>query len=270
MATLIIEHSDSAGSGRFGEVLRDHGHRLEIVRVRRGDAIPADLAGIDAIVACGGPQSPTDDTHSWLAPEMDLLRMAHETSLPVLGLCLGCQVLARALGGDVGPLEPQDLQHHRDDAARPTPAATEPPESGVECGWHEVTLTAVGREDPIFAGISWKSMQMHWHRYHVTTPPPGARLLARSAATPVQAWSLGLRTYGIQYHPEAYVQTIERWTDEEPETLEQVGLTREVLCRDTDRYYPVFARLARRLFESMALLLMPLDRRYGIAKEIHH
>jgi len=267
MATLIIEHSDSAGSDRFGEVLRDYGHRIEIIRVHCGDAVPADLGRIDAIVTCGGPQSPVDDEPTWIEPELKLLRLAHEASLPVVGICLGCQLLARALGGELDRLKCNDAMRHPGAAALDGESR---PESGLECGWHEVMLTPVGREDPVFAGIPWKSMQVHWHRYHVATPPEGARVLARSAGTPVQAWSLGLRTYGIQYHPEAYVETIDRWAREEPDALRDVGLTPEALRRDTERYYASFDRLARRLFESMALLVMPVDRRYGVAKEIHH
>jgi GMP synthase-like glutamine amidotransferase len=248
MATFIFEHSDRTGAERLGEVLRDHGQKLQIIRAHRDEAIPTDLDGIDAIVICGGPQSPVDDSLPWLKKEMDLLRLAHGASLPIVGICLGCQVVARALGGEVALLD-----------------------GGVEWGFHEVTLTPAGREDPLFAGLPWRSMQISAHSYHVQTAPPGARVLASSQRTPIQAWGLGLRTYGIQYHPEAYPETVERWADDEPETLEEAGLTREQLRRQVEEHYPAFARLAQRLFDAMALLLMPLDRRYvGAIKDLHH
>ena len=124
---------------------------------------------------------------------------------------------------------------------------------------------------PLFAGIAWRSIQLHWHRYQVTTVPPGGRVLAFSELTKVQAWALGLRTYGIQYHPETFPETLERWADDEPEGLLQGGLTRSQLRASTEEHYPTSARLADRLFESMALLVMPLDRRYaGIVKDLHH
>jgi GMP synthase (glutamine-hydrolysing) len=251
MATLILEHSDVTGSDRFGEILRDHAHRLNVIQAHRGEAIPTGLEGVDAVVCCGGPQSPLDDELDWLGPEMNLLRLAHEAELPVVGLCLGCQLLARALGGEVRQFDSSD-------------GAT------IEAGWHEVKLTPVGREDPIFAGIAWNSMQLHWHRFHVVRPPEGARVLASSALTPVQAWALGLRTYGIQYHPESFPHTIESWADDDPAALEEAGLTRSQLRADTEKHYPHFARLAQRLFESMMLLMMPVDRRYGLVKDLHH
>jgi GMP synthase (glutamine-hydrolysing) len=248
MATFIIEHSDRTGSDRLGEVLRDHGHRLEVIGAHRGEAIPTDLDDIDAIITCGGPQSPLDDDLPWLRPEMGLLRLAHEAARPVVGICLGCQILARALGGEVAPLE-----------------------CGIEWGFHELTLSGAGREDPLFAGIAWRSMQLHAHRFQVKTAPPGARVLASSMRTPIQAWGLGLRTYGIQYHPEAYARTIEAWADEEPQALEEAGLRRQQLADQIAEHYDAFARLADRLFNSMALLLMPLDRRYaGAIKDLHH
>ncbi|MCP3904931.1 MAG: type 1 glutamine amidotransferase [Planctomycetes bacterium] len=246
MSTVIIEHSAVTGSDRLGVILRDHGHRLQVIRPDIGDPIPADLDGIDAIVSCGGPQSPVEKLE-WIDAEMDLLRQAHEAALPVLGLCLGCELLARALGGTVDQLD------------------------GVEAGWHEVALLPAGREDPLFAGMPWWSTQLHWHRYHVAELPPGARVLAKSERTPVQAWSLGMRTYAIQFHPETYADTVAAWADDEPNTLKEIGLTADQLREQTRKQDPEATRLATRLFERVALLLMPLDRRYaGIAKGLHH
>jgi GMP synthase-like glutamine amidotransferase len=247
MATVIFEHSAVTGSDRLGVVLRDHGHKLHVIRPDLGEAIPTDLDGIDAIVACGGPQAPNEDL-DWIDAEMELMRAAHEASVPMLGLCLGCELLGRALGGKLDQLE-----------------------GGIECGWHEVTLTPAGREDPLFQGLPWWSMQAHWHRWHVAELPEGARILAKSERTPAQAWALGLRTYGIQYHPEAYARTIEQWAADEPETLKEVGMTAEQLRAANEQHDAVAERLALRLFERVALLLMPLDRRYaGISKDLHH
>ena len=248
MATLVIEHSDTTGSDRLGEILRDHGHPLKVVQVHRGEALPPDLDDIDSIVACGGPQSPLDDNLPWIDQEIELLRMAHETDRSIVGLCLGCQLLARALGGEVSPLE-----------------------NGIEWGWHEVSLTPVGREDPVYSGIAWKSMQLHAHRFHVSQPPAGARVLARSEITPVQAWASGLRTYGFQYHPESYRSTIEAWMAQDPQDVQEVGLTPDEVRQRTDEHFPAFERLAERLFRQVALILMPVDRRFaGLAKDLYH
>ncbi len=247
MAIVLVEHSPSAGAGRLGTALRDHGHRLRVIRTHAGAALPADLDDVDGLVSCGGPQAPTGD-EPWLAAEVRCLQAAHERALPIVGICLGCQLLARALGGEVGPLA-----------------------AGIELGWHEVTLTDSGREDVLHAGIAWKSMQPAWHRYGVTRPPPGARVLARSARTPVQAWALGLRTYAFQYHPEIDARTLETWARESPQDLAEAGTTAERLAQETARHGPAFERLTDRLFESIALYLMPADRRIrGVVRDLHH
>ena len=104
MPTLIIEHSDLTGADRLGEVLRDRGHRLNIVRLHRGDALPNDLDEVDAVITCGGPQDPCDDSVEWMSGQLDLLRRADALQMPVVGICLGSQLLARALGGSVAKI----------------------------------------------------------------------------------------------------------------------------------------------------------------------
>lgn len=248
MATLIFESSDQAGGDRLSETLRDYGHRLEIIRLHKGDPVPADLENVDAIVACGGPQN-VDDSTEWMAPLMDLLRQAHAMALPIVGICLGSQILAKALGGEVGKLDSGDTQ----------------------LGWHEVKLNHIGREDPVFAGIAWTSMQAHWNSCCVTKLPEGARLMASSSMCKVEAWGMGLRTYAFQYHPEIYADTFTKWAADEPNACEEAGTSLEDLQRQTEMMFPAFERLSKRLFENIALLVMPVDRRYqGTVKDLHH
>ena len=94
MSILIFEHSDSTNAERLAVTLRDSGHRLRIIKLHRGESIPDDLDNVDGIISCGGPQSAYDDSVEWLAPQMDLMRDANETGMPVVGLCLGSQILA--------------------------------------------------------------------------------------------------------------------------------------------------------------------------------
>ena len=256
MAVIILEHSPLTGALRLGEKLLGYGQHLQVIKLHEGHRLPDDLKEVDGVIAAGGPQSPADDSVPWLADEMALLRAAHEAQLPVVGLCFGCQILGRALGGEVGPLGGGESDESS---------------STIELGWHEVRLTPASREDPIYAGIAWQSQQLHWHRYQLTELPPGARLLASSKLCRVQAWALGLRTYGFQYHPEVYPETIESWTDDGPQDLAEAGITRDELKRQTEKQYPGFARLADRLFERISLVLMASDRRYaGLTKDLHH
>ncbi|MHC5005346.1 MAG: type 1 glutamine amidotransferase [Planctomycetota bacterium] len=248
MGTVVFEHSASAGSARLGQTLRDFGHRLHVVRLHEGDHVPPDLDDVDAVVTCGGASSCNDGSLEWLEPELAFLRDAHETGRPVVGICLGSQLLARALGGTVEPMS-----------------------GGIEAGWHAVSLTPAGREDPLHAGIAWTSIQPHWHREEVSALPDGARVIASSERCTNQVWAIGLRTYGFQYHPEIDEHALERWAGEDPDGLRESGLTVEQLRQQTAEHYPACARLTQRLFEAIALLLMPTDRRYtGLVKDLHH
>ncbi len=247
MAIVIFEHSPSTGALRLGAALRDYGHQLRVFSLHEGDQLPVDLDDVDGVVSCGGSQSITDH-QPWLDAEMDYLRAASDAALPIVGVCLGSQILAKALGGEVGSVQ-----------------------GGIELGWHDVCLTDVGREDIVYSGIAWESMQLHWHREQVTVVPPGARVLARSERCAIQAWALELRTYGLQYHPEIYPETIETWAAQEPQALAEAGVTLQQLRDQTDKHYPAFARLSQRLFESIAFFLMPADRRIeGAVKDLHH
>lgn len=248
MAILVFEHTTRSGVQRLGHTLRNYGHRLRFVRRHLGDPIPMDLDDVDGIISCGGPQSANDDSLPWLEGEMALLRQAHEREMPVVGLCLGSQILARALGGEVSTMS-----------------------DGPEFGWREVALTPPGREDPIHAGIPWKSIQAHFHYDCVTELPPGAKLLASSDCCKVQAWTIGLRTYAFQYHPEIDFATMAEVATDDPEMLSKSHLSQEELRTQTDQHFPAFERLTNRLFENIALLLMPVDRRYrGLVKDLHH
>jgi len=247
MAILVFEHSAHSGIDRLGETLRDYGHRLRIVQFHEGDAIPPDLDNIDGIISCGGPQDPTDDSIDWLAGEMDLIRRADEIDMPVLGLCLGCQIVACALGGQVNKM------------------------TSVEFGWHDMHLNPTGREDAVHTGLPWTMRVPHHHEYEVTELPDGARLLASSEQCKVQTWARGLRTYGFQYHPEMDRERFDQWIADEPRLLDEAGLTREQLREQTENEWQHLARISTRLFESIALFLMPLDRRYqGLVKDLHH
>lgn len=175
---LVIRHSEIDQPGVFAEAMADAGIAWQSCDPWRGEALPA-LEGYDAVLAMGGPQQ-ADEEHlyPWLAPEKALLREAVARGLPVLGVCLGCQLLADAHGGEVGPL------------------------AQGEGGILDYTLTAEGRADALFPGLPAAPLTMQWHLYAVTALPAGATLLARSEACAVQAWRLGGRAYGVQFHTE--------------------------------------------------------------------
>ena len=235
MSILIIEHSKLTGSERLGMRLREDGHRLHVVRVYQGDSLPENLDEVDGVISCGGPQSPDCD-EPWVEKELALLCEADALQIPVLGICLGSQFLARALGGKVEK------------------------SSTPEIGWHDVSLTPIGREDVLFAGQQWTGPQFLWHYWEVTTLPEGAQILASTERCNIQAWIKGINTYGIQYHPECYRETISNWIADEHCTADS-GIDADAIETETDERFGDYERLSNRFFDLISQLLMPVHTR---------
>jgi GMP synthase (glutamine-hydrolysing) len=184
---LLVQHAAHEGPGAIALAVADSGADLTVVRVDRGDAIPppaavADMAGL---VVMGGPMGVHDDL-AWLADERALLRGAVEDGCPVLGVCLGAQQLASALGASVtqGPA----------------------PEYGVG----EVHLTTDAIDDPVFGPASSPLPCVHWHG-DTFSLPEGAVRLAGNDAYENQAFRVGSRAYGLQFHVEVTGSLVAHW-----------------------------------------------------------
>ena len=175
MRILVFQHLDIEHPGRLGSTMRDHGHRLDIRRPDQGETLPPNLDDIHALLVMGGPQN-VGDGHAWMEREFDFVREAHARQMPVLGICLGAQVIAHALGGTVAPME------------RP------------EWGFADISLTLPGQTETMLAGLPWRHPQFHCHGHEITELPPEGIALASSAMCRHQAFKVGLRTYGFQFH----------------------------------------------------------------------
>ncbi len=236
MSILIIEHSNLTGSDRLGQRLLEDGHRLQVVRVHLGEQLPTDLDEIDGVISCGGPQDPNCD-EPWVEQELNLLRTANKIELPVFGLCLGSQLLARALGGELSTCEKPEM------------------------GWYDVTLSPEGCSDFILSGQPWTGQQFHWHNWQVSSLPDGAVLLASSEYCKVQAWMIGINSYAVQYHPECTKERIESWIKDDVAQLNEAGISTSKIEEDTEKNFNEYTRLTDRLFDSISQILMPMHTR---------
>jgi GMP synthase (glutamine-hydrolysing) len=201
---LSVVHQRDAGSGVFGRTALERGHELD--EWMPAEVEPPRLDLYEALLVFGGAMhADQEDGHPWLRPEKDLLRRALDSGLPVLGVCLGSQLLADAAGA-------------------PPRRAAEP-----EIGWHEVELTEDGRRDPVLGPLPNRFDALQWHSYEFVLPP-GAAPLARSSRC-LQAYKLPGPAWGLQFHAEAVRESLDGWIDRfrEDEDAVRAGLDPEAL-----------------------------------------
>jgi GMP synthase (glutamine-hydrolysing) len=190
---LSVTHGPSVPGGVFDEVAEAAGHRLERWVVPLGGS-PQPPSSYDAVMVFGGSMHPDqDEDFHWLEHEEEFLRVALADGVPVVGVCLGAQMLARAAGAWVGP-------------------AREP-----EVGWVEIELTPEGRTDPVLAALPLRTEAFEWHHYTFAVPDGGAELARSEACT--QAFRVGERAWGLQFHAEVTLPMLEAWTAEGPDDL---------------------------------------------------
>lgn len=196
MRVLSITHEpgSAGGGGEFERAAVEAGHDLDVWFTLDGDP-PAPPSAYDAVMVFGGAMHPDqDDEHPWLPREVAYLEEALDEGVPLLGVCLGAQLIARAAGARVGPNEASEI------------------------GWADVALTEEGTRDPVLGSLPQQFFAFEWHHY-TWELPEGAALLATSPLAR-QAFRLGDRTWAVQFHPEVndvmLSDWIERYGDELP------------------------------------------------------
>jgi len=190
---LIFRHSPTEGPGYFTTFLDRHGIPWQLVRIDAGDVVPDKLNGVSGVCLMGGPMSVNDDL-PWIPPLLALIRQAIASDIPVIGHCLGGQLMAKALGGTVG-LNPVK-----------------------EIGWGDVRITDPDAARPWMGDGTKPMLGFHWHGETFSLPPGASRIL-ESAWCANQAFVLNDRHIGMQCHVEMTPELVASWCDNGAEEI---------------------------------------------------
>jgi len=187
---LVVQHAEAETMGLLKPLCRERKIAWHACRSYAGEAVPLEIKPYQGLVLLGGPMNVDQtDAFPFLKEEIRLLGQALRRQLPALGICLGAQLLAQAAGGSV--------RHG------PSP----------EIGWFPIRLTSEGRKDPLFSGLPEKFMTFHWHGDTYELPSKAAHL-ASSERYAQQAFRIGERAYGVQFHGEVTPEMVEQWAGE--------------------------------------------------------
>ena len=238
MRLLVFQHIDCEHPGSLRRFLAEDQIEWDAVNLHAGEPIPP-LEDYDALWVMGGPMDVWDVVeHPWLVPEKAAIRKwVRDLEKPYLGLCLGHQLLADALGGTCGPQRP--------------------PEIGIL----DVELTEAGRKDPLFEGLPHRQKFLQWHSVNVAQAPEGATVLASSDICKVQAMRIGKHAWSMQYHAEIEPDTVANW-GEVPAyhnallaALGDDGLT--AMQSAADEHMPAFLSCAETLYRNFVRQVTP-------------
>ncbi|MDP9385536.1 MAG: type 1 glutamine amidotransferase [Actinomycetota bacterium] len=226
-----LHHLERPSLGLAEAPLRAAGLELDERRVTEGDPLP-ELGDVAGIVSFGGAQSVRGiDSEPALEAEAALLREAVEREVPVLGICLGGQLLAHALGGEVGRLERRTV------------------------AWWELEPAAAAEGDPVLGALGAPVLALHFNEDGFSLPPGAVELLGRGGAS-VEGFRAGRAAWGVQFHPEADGPLLEDWYVNYRPWIDQAGVDPEELRAAGERCLPRQAEQADALFRAFARVVL--------------
>jgi GMP synthase (glutamine-hydrolysing) len=242
---MVFQHVPAEPLGTLDPMLRNRGHRIRYVNFHRNPEAQPDISRYDALIILGGPQMPDQgDVYPHLNLEMRCIEEALKQVIPVLGNCLGAQLLAYTLGGGVRPMEQWEI------------------------GWYDLEPTAQSIADPLFCALVEPRPVFQWHGYTFDLPA-GAVHLAHSQTCENQAFRYGHNAYGLQCHLELDERLINRWLSL-PEYLKDIEAngrrgdattiqqqTRELIGQSAELSSEIFGQFLRPLGERRSRHVLP-------------
>jgi GMP synthase (glutamine-hydrolysing) len=221
---LVLQHHPAENLGAAADALEEAALAWQYVRVFDSHPIPKDVKGIGGLIVMGGAESVYQlDRYPYLRDEMALIESALAADKPILGICLGSQLLAATLGAEVRRGE------HR------------------EIGWYPVRLSAGAQDDRLMHGLPLEFVAAHWHS-DVFDLPQGAVALAASDRTPVQAYRYGAKAYGLLFHAEMTREILTALVGEFGEGLKRAGIDGDAMMVEAEKYLPALGKIGDTIF----------------------
>ncbi len=220
----VLRHVACEGIGTIAEALRDRDIGCGEVCTHDGDVVPVEIGDAAGLIVMGGPMGVYDsDRYPFLRDETSLIEDAVKRDVPVLGICLGSQLLASVLGAAVTPGERKEI------------------------GWYPVHLAKTAADDGLWNGVDPSFTAFHWHG-DVFDLPWGAVPLASSDLTELQAFRYGLCTYGILFHVEVTEASIRGMAETFQEELAEEGLAGPSILQEAHEHLPRLQALGSTVF----------------------
>ncbi len=222
---IILKHIPREGAGTIERFFRNNAWDIRQIELSAGDKLPDSVEGYRAIILMGGPMNVyEEDRYPFLKSEDTFLKKALREQIPVLGICLGAQLLAKAAGARI----------------------MKSPEK--EIGWYKVSLTKEGLKDDFFQSLPAVLNIFQWHEDTFQVPKNG-NLLAESDLCKNQAFKVGKNAYGLQFHIEVTTQMIEEWVKIEP----MAG--HDKILKETYDKKAAFEKQARIIYHNFAKII---------------
>ena len=228
---LVLQHHDCEGLGIIADALRHASVTPLYIRSFEGQSVPKELADAAGLIVMGGPQSVYEqDEFPFLRDEIALIESALNQEKPVLGICLGSQLLAVTLGAKVYRGRTREI------------------------GWNRVTLTEFARNDSLFAGVQESFTPFHWHG-DISDLPHGSTLLVSSPLTANQAFRHGRNTYGLLFHMEMTFPQVRTMVEAFADDLHAAGLNGSAIKLNAHTHLTALQQIGHAVFTRWTALL---------------